>query len=209
MVRLQAERDEAVQKQALNRQLVDLLRRRLERVPVKERPQFAPEDRFLIFQLIHLQKWDLKTTAKNLVLNEETLRRWFKEFRENPDCGLFFGAAAWNKLSDGTRWVAQKIKELNPMEGTRQIANLRLQAGIAMSRSTVQRVLWEVKHPAPQPAVTEKQTVTEGRVKPQKDVETPTGKGYHIIRAYASWNRERMRSVGQAGGGRIANRIGG
>jgi hypothetical protein len=140
MVRIQAERDEAVQKEALNLQLVDLLRRRIERIPAKERPQYAPEERFQILQLIRLQNWSLKVAAKNLVLNEETLRRWFKEFRENPDCGLFFGAAPWNKLSDGTRWVAQKIKELSPIEGTRTIANLLLQAGIQMSRSTVQRV---------------------------------------------------------------------
>jgi transposase InsO family protein len=184
MVRLQAERDEAVQKQALNRQLVDLLRRRLERIPAKERPQYAPEDRFQILQLIRLQNWNLKAAAKNLVLNEETLRRWFKKFRENPDAGLFFGTSPWNKLSDGTRWVAKKIKELCPIEGTRKIAILLLQAGIQMSRSTVQRVLREEKHPEPQPTAGATKPATDQPVEPAKEgqaKEGPVVKGYHIL----------------------------
>jgi transposase InsO family protein len=66
----------------------------------------------------------------------------------------FFGAAPFNKLGRSVRWLVHEMHSLGARfgSGTRTIAAEVCKAGIALSRSSVQRILREPKPQRPRPA---------------------------------------------------------
>ena len=146
-IRLMAERDDALWHAAFLEREVAVFRRRIGAMNPHKRPPLQPQDRFEILQIIRLRGWSLKTAAKRFVVHYNSLGAWRREFLGGKDVGRFFGPAPFNKLGDTARWLVHEVRRMCPhlATGTRTIANMIVQTGVQVSRSTVQRVLREKK----------------------------------------------------------------
>ena len=144
-----AQLDDLAWKLALLTRQFELMRRRFERFNPYKRPDFAPEDRFEVLQLIRLAGWSTRQAAQILVTHPNTIRAWRRGL-EGGNQERLLGRPPFNKLGDAVRWLVHEIRELCPNSdfGTRTIAMMIVRAGIQISRSSVQRVLRE-KKPAP------------------------------------------------------------
>ena len=151
VLRLMMRRDQALGEVELLRRKLAILRAQREQMPPHRRPDYRPEQRLAILQLKRLRGWNVVTTAQRFVLHPNTLRSWIKAMEGGGNTKLFTGAIVWNRLDDAVRWAAKELRRLCPEPecGTRTIARHLVRAGIAMSRSTVQRVMREVKPARP------------------------------------------------------------
>ena len=145
IVRLMAERDDALWRSALAERMLAVQCRRIAGMNPLRRPEVLPEDRFEVLQLIRLQGWSVREAARRFVLHKNTVSAWQRLFRTGADVGGFFGPAPFNRLNDAVRWLVQDLRRMCPhlAVGTRTIARLILQAGLQISRSSVQRILRE------------------------------------------------------------------
>ena len=153
---------------------LDMFRRRFGAMPPKERPHFEPHDRLTILRLMWLNGWSAKDVAKRFLLGVATVHRWIKAWCSKADPGLFFGRTPWNKLSDAVRDLIHdcRIQFPEPETGTRTIAAQIENASIALSRSTVQRVL---KEPLRRKSGGAKRTANDGEL-------PPAVKAFHILK---------------------------
>jgi len=143
-----AQRDDAIWDSALKDRELAVLRRRIVAIAnAHKRPPVEPRDRFEILQIMRLRGWSLEQVARRFVLHENTIWGWRKEFLGGKDVGAFFGPAPFHKLGDAVRWLVHEMRQLVPdlAMGTRTIASMVVQAGIQLSRSSVQRILREEK----------------------------------------------------------------
>ena len=145
LLRLMIQRDHAVTESALLRRELDILRTSRAALPPHRRPDYPPEQRMAIIQLMRLRGWNVTTTAGRFVVHPNTLRAWIKAVEGKGRPSLLDGAVVWNRVDDAVRWTAREIRRLcpGPEFGTRTIARHLLRAGIQISRSTVQRLLRE------------------------------------------------------------------
>jgi transposase len=175
MVRLMAERDQAVLEAKLLQRELEVLRRNRESLPAHRRPPFAPADRLEILQLMRLRDWNIQKTADRFALHKNTVWQWLREFKGGKNIGLFFGTAPFNKLHEAAGWLVHEIRALCPQPefGTRAIAMQIVQAGIKMSRSSVQRLL---RQPKPQKPSTQK---------PENSRQKLEVKPFHLLRPQA------------------------
>ena len=145
LLRLMIQRDHAVTESALLRRELDILRASRQGLAPHRRPDYPPEQRLAIIQLMRLRDWNVKTTAGHFVIHHNTLRAWIKAVQGKGGSSLLDGAVVWKRMDDAVRWAAREIRRLcpEPEFGTRTIARHLLRAGIQISRSTVQRLLRE------------------------------------------------------------------
>ena len=146
-IRAIAQRDHATWDAALKERELVVFRRRLEGLNPHKRPTVQPQDRTEILLIMRLRGWSLKKTSRRFVLHKNTIWGWRKEFLGGEEIGCFFGPAPFNRLGDAVRWLIHEMRALCPdmATGTRTIANMIVQAGIKVSRSSVQRILREEK----------------------------------------------------------------
>ena len=146
-----AERDTLAHDLGRARADIERFRRRFKNMDPNKRPHFAQQDRFNILQEVRLRGWSLKKGAEYYVIHHNTLGAWRRDFRNKRNVGAFFGKPVANKIDDTVRWLIHRLRELfpEPEIGTRTIANEIKQAGIEVSRSTVQRTLREEKPKKP------------------------------------------------------------
>jgi putative transposase len=149
ILRLMIQRDHEVTESELLRRELDILRTGRENMFPQKRPDYRPDQRLAILQLMRLRQWNTKTTAKRFVIHENTLRAWIKSIEGKGKPTLLAGAVVWNRMDDAVRWAANELRRVcpEPEFGTRTMARHLLRAGIQISRSTVQRMLRE-----PEPA---------------------------------------------------------
>jgi transposase InsO family protein len=147
LVRLMAQRDQAIIETRLLRRELEVLRRNRQRLPPARRPPYAPADRFEILQLRRLRGWSIQQTADRFVLHRNTVWDWCRAFHSDRHIGLFFGAPPFHQLHEAVHWLVHEIRALCPEKefGTRAIALRIVQAGIQISRSSVQRILRTAK----------------------------------------------------------------
>ena len=151
LLRLMIQRDHAVTESALLRRELEILRTSRSAISPHRRPDYPPDQRLAIIQLMRLRDWNVKTAAKRFVIHVNTLRAWIKELEGKGGSSLLVGAVVWNRMDDAVRWAAREIRRFcpEPEFGTRTIARHLVRAGIQISRSTVQRVLREAKPEKP------------------------------------------------------------
>ena len=147
ILRLVVQRDQAVSEVDLLRREVEILRAQRESLPPHRRPNYRPEQRLAILQLLRLRGWSIKKTAKQFVLHRNTIRAWIRSAEGKGRPNLLNGAVVWNRVDDAVRWAIHELRRLcpEPEFGTRSIAWQMLRASVQISRSTVQRVLREPK----------------------------------------------------------------
>jgi putative transposase len=145
VMRLLCQRDHAHSTLELLKRELSILRSQRESVPPHRRPDYLPEQRLAILQLKRLRGWGVRKTARRFVLHPNTIRCWIKAVEGRGNDRLFEGAIVWNRIDDAVRWAAHELRRLcpEPEFGARSIARHLVRAGMAISRSTVQRVLRE------------------------------------------------------------------
>jgi putative transposase len=145
VLRLLVQRDYAISEIELYRRELNILRSQRMELPPHRRPDYRPEQRLAILQLRHLRGWSIGKTARRLVVHPNTIRSWIKAVEGHGNARVLSGAIVWNRIDDAVRWAAHELRRLCPEVkfGSRTIARHLVRAGIAMSRSSVQRVLRE------------------------------------------------------------------
>jgi putative transposase len=151
ILRLMIQRDHEVSESELLRRELEILRTGRENMLPQKRPDYRPAQRLAILQLMRLRGWNMRTTAKRFVIHENTVRAWIKAVEGNGSPNLLAGAIVWNRMDDAVRWAAHELRRLcpEPEFGTRTMARHLLRAGIAISRSSVQRMLREPEQKKP------------------------------------------------------------
>ena len=145
VLRLLMQRDQAITETELLRREVAILRSQRDSLAPHRRPDYAPAQRLAILQLRRLRGWTIVQTADHFVLHPNTVRSWISAAEGGKKTRLFADALSWNRIDDAVRWAVQVIRRFcpEPEFGTRTIARHLIRVGIAISRSTVQRVLRE------------------------------------------------------------------
>jgi len=115
------------------------------RLESHQRPQYTPEQRAEILQIMRLRGWSAKQAAGRFVVHPNTIRSWIKALRNKNRGNRLLGQPPWNKYHEGVRWLVHELRYLCPERefGTRTIARHILRAGIRISRTTVRRILTE------------------------------------------------------------------
>jgi len=132
MIRMLAQRDHLYSEASLLEREIAIFRaQRLAKSP-RRRPQFAPEQRGEILQLIALRGWSVKYASNRFGLHPNTIRNWKRLLRDKHKTERRFGEPPWNRLHDAVRWTVHEIRRLCPERefGTRTIARHMLRAGI-------------------------------------------------------------------------------
>jgi transposase len=153
VLRMIGERDHAFGELELLRRELDILRRQRKAMSPHRRPDYAPEHRLAIIQLMRLRNWSVPVVAKRFVLHPNTVRSWIKAVEGRGNTRLLSPAIAWNRVDDLIRWAVHELRRLCPESefGTRTIARHLMRAGVAISRCTVQRIVREMKPAKPRP----------------------------------------------------------
>ncbi len=144
-VRTMGQRDDAIWHWQIAERILGIQCRRIGRMNPHKRPDVLDEDRFEVIQIMRLMGWGPVKAATHFVLHVNTIRTWKREFFKANAVGRFFGSAPFNKLGDATRWLVHEVRRMCPhlAVGSRTIAKMIVQAGIKISRSSVQRILRE------------------------------------------------------------------
>ncbi|MHB1158507.1 MAG: transposase [Phycisphaerales bacterium] len=153
VLRMMAERDHALHKLAVRERELEIFWGQRETMPPHRRPDYSPEQRLAIIQLMRLEEWNVAVIAKRFVLHPNTVREWIKAVEGRGNTRLLSSAVVWNRIDDLVRWATHELRQLcpEPEFGTRTIARHLLRAGIAIRRTTVQRVLRERTPVKPRP----------------------------------------------------------
>jgi putative transposase len=122
-----------------------LLRTRLLRVPPRRRPHYRPHERLEI--LWHAARHGLSVTATALAfgLSRQTVLNWRRVMRRKDPHLL----PPLTRLSDLVHELVHRLKREWPRWGTRRIAGQLARLGVAVSRSSVQRILRRPRAPKP------------------------------------------------------------
>ena len=115
------------------------------RVESNRRPQYTPEQRLKILQIMRLRGWSAKQAADRFVLHPNTVRSWVKALKNKKRGNRLFGSPPWNKYHKAVRWLVHELRRMCPERefGSRTIARHILRAGIRISRTTARRILTE------------------------------------------------------------------
>ncbi len=151
VLRMMAERDHAHGESDLLRRELEVFRAQRENMQPHKRPEYPPEQRLAILQIMRLRGWNAVVTAKRFVLHPNTVRAWVQAVEGRRESGRLLGDLPWNRVHDAVRWAVHELRRLcpEPEIGTRTVARHLLRSGIQISRSTVQRVSREEKPPSP------------------------------------------------------------
>lgn len=141
------QRDHAVTEQELLRRELEILRGQRAGLASHKRPIYTGEQRLAIIQLMRLRGWNVKTAAAHFVVHENTIRNWICVIVGSRGSNTLFNDVPWNRIDDAIRWLVHELRRLfpDPAFGTRSIARHILRSGVAIKRTTVQRVLREDK----------------------------------------------------------------
>ncbi len=153
-LQLMMERDELhTEVQWLKRELEILRGQRADMFP-KKRPEYSPEHRMAILQLMRQRDWSIAIVCKRFVLHPQSVRKWIRTMQNGDPSGSLFPKVRWNRIDDAVRWAVHELRRLcpEPEMGTRSIARHLIRAGIQISRRSVQRILCEEKPPSPKKA---------------------------------------------------------
>ena len=90
VLQLMMERDELQTQVAwLNRELKILRNQRADMLP-KKRPNYSPEQRLAIVQLMRQRGWNVAIVAKRFVIHPQSIRKWVRTMENgDPTCSLF------------------------------------------------------------------------------------------------------------------------
>ena len=160
-IRLQAERDRAVQELALQREETRIKDARMASINPHRRPHYPPAERLAILELKTARGWSLEQTARMFHVTAPTIASWLGRLDEEGPHALVQMRTPVNRFPDFVRYLVQRLKTLCPTMGKVKIAQTLARAGLHLAATTVGRMLKEDAAPKPQP---EKNAPSTGRV---------------------------------------------
>ncbi len=145
VLRMMARRDHTHWEARMLERELAVFRAHRTRLEPHRRPQYSPEQRAEIIQIMRLRGWSAKQSANRFVIHPNTIRSWIKALKNKGRGNRLLGQPPWNKYHEGVRWLVHELRHLCPERefGARTIATHIMRAGIRISRSTVRRVLTE------------------------------------------------------------------
>lgn len=173
VMRAKMQRDQLFsQIQWLKREL-EILRQQRADCPANKRPEYSPEQRLAIIQLMRPRNWSAVVTAKRFVVHSNTIRKWIRAIDGRENSKSLLPQISWNRMDDAVRWAVHELRQLcpEPEMGTRTIAMQMVRSGIQISRRSVQRILRETK--PKKPKIAKKRWA---KLNPAKGVEP-----YHLL----------------------------
>ncbi len=136
-----------------NQMLKDELRikdARMDRVPARKRPHYAPTERMEILELRAARGWSTRQTAQRFQVSEATISSWSRR-ADDPEGSLLKLREPVNKFPDLIRLAVQRLKKLCPRLGKDKIADMFCRLGLQISQSTVGRIVKEPALGSPEP----------------------------------------------------------
>jgi transposase InsO family protein len=137
----------------LLRETIDVLGRRWDKIPERQRPHYSPQDRFRILRLRTLLALSAEDAARTFRVSSGTILRWERESQAVPDRdtvgSLIKPIPPVRRFADVVRNVVHSLT-LAGFPGDASIAAFLARAGWKLSRRTVQRIRRE-KPTAPPP----------------------------------------------------------
>lgn len=94
ILRLMIQRYHEVTESELLRRELNILRAGRENMLPQKRPDYRPEQRLAILQLMRLRNWNINTVTRRFVIHENTLRAWIKSAAGKGQPNLLAGAMA-------------------------------------------------------------------------------------------------------------------
>ncbi len=173
VMRAMMQRDQLFsQIQWLKREL-EILRQQRADCPANKRPEFSPEQRLAILQLMRQRNWSAAVAAKRFVIHPNTIRKWIRAIDGREKSKSLLPQISWNHMDDAVRWAVHELRQLcpEPEMGTLTIAMQMVRSGIQISRRSVQRILRETKPKKPR-----KTKKRWPKLNPDKSVEP-----YHLL----------------------------
>ena len=163
-VQLRGRLDRTEEEVALLREEMRIKDARLARMPAPQRPRYSPEERLAILVLRAARGWNTTQTARAFLLSPPTLASWMHRLDEAGDDALLKMPAPVNRFPDFVAAVVQQLRATCPSLGKVRIAQMLARAGLALSASTVRRLLRRhpPRDPTP-PAPRGRATADEGK----------------------------------------------
>ena len=152
-----------------------------------KRPEYHPEQRFEILQVMRLRGWSLEQAARRFVLHPNTLRIWRQAVEGRCDPTALLGRPRWNRIDDAVKRAMHELRRLcpEPEFGTRTMARHLVRNAVKVSRSWVQK---QLRHPSPEAPKPKRNT--------RRALVPPTGdKPHHLLAPTAvnhTWHLDLM-----------------
>ena len=87
------------------RRKLEILRDQRENLPSHRRPDYSPDQRLAILQIMRLRNWNTTLVANRFVLHPNTVRDWIKAVDGRRDPSSLLGRPRWNRIDDAVEWV--------------------------------------------------------------------------------------------------------
>jgi transposase InsO family protein len=142
-VRQEAEREAQADDLALSKEEIAILSARMSRIRPSQRPDYLSTERMRILQVRAARRWSLAETARHFQVEPETISAWMRRLNEDGDHALVKLTAPLNKYPAYVRYMVQRVRQLIPSMGKKQIAQFFARAGLHLGVSTVGRMLKE------------------------------------------------------------------
>ncbi len=129
-IRLQAERDRAVEELALLREEARIKDARMAMISPHRRPHYPPTERLAILELKAARGWSLEQTARVFHVTAPTIASWLGRLDEEGPDALVQMRTPVNRFPDFVRYIVQRLKALCPTMGKVKIAQTLARAGL-------------------------------------------------------------------------------
>ena len=116
-IRLQAERDRAVQELALQREETRIKDARMASINPHRRPHYPPAERLAILELKTARSWSLEQTSRVFHVTAPTVASWLGRLDEDGPDALVQIRVPVNRFPDFVRYTVQRLKLLCPTIG--------------------------------------------------------------------------------------------
>ena len=133
------ELDRAEHEVSLLKKQMQILCDRFKKISSAKRPRYSPADRLLILTIKAVRGWNNRQTAKEFMLDENTVADWLK--RVDSDDGIFEVHQPVNKYPDYVKYITQVLKMVVPACGKKTIAEHFARAGLHLCATTVGRYI--------------------------------------------------------------------
>jgi transposase InsO family protein len=134
------------------RAIIEIVRAKLERIPVLQRKHYRPEERFRIIELRHSYGLSRRETAAVFLVDPQTISRWEREALEEPSREvvgtLVRPTPPLRGYDDVVKRLVQRLDALD-IGGSARIAQMLARVGLKIGRETVRRYRRAPRPPRP------------------------------------------------------------
>jgi putative transposase len=150
--RLRAKVEQLAEEISRLKEELELKDLRMARVKPRRRPHYRGVERLRILALKAARGWSKAQTAERFHLRPATIAEWTKRIDEDGEDALVQTPEPINRFPDFVRHIIVRLKFLCLTMGKKRIAQTLARAGLALSASTVGRILKERDRKEPEPA---------------------------------------------------------